>query len=306
MSVLVLGSINTDLVIRGQRLPAPGETVLGGSFFQAQGGKGANQAVAAARLARSPVTFIAAVGDDAFGRAALESLAAENLRTEFIQVVPGEATGMALILVDAEGQNLISVASGANVRLRREVVRDLPESVYTAANVFLVSLESPLDTVFASLHRAKQAGLKTIVNPAPADLAFAGLGGLALVDVLVPNESEAAALTERPVETVEDAIAAGQTLRARGAGACIVTLGARGAAVVEETATVIPPLPVQAVDATAAGDCFCGALAVALSEGRPLVEAARWANQAAALSVSRAGAQPSLPRRGELDQPNER
>ena len=119
MSVLVLGSVNTDLVIRGQRLPAPGETVLGGAFFQAQGGKGANQAVAASRLARSPVTFIAAVGDDAFGRGALDALDKENLRTDFIQVVPGEATGIALILVDSAGQNQISVASGANSRLRR-------------------------------------------------------------------------------------------------------------------------------------------------------------------------------------------
>ncbi len=302
MSILVLGSINTDLVIRGPRLPAPGETVLDGTFFQAPGGKGANQAVAAARLASAPVTFVAAVGDDPFGRAALAALAQENLRTEFVQVVPGVASGIALILVDRQGQNLISVASGANLRLRREVVRDLPDEVFTAARVFLASLEIPLDTVLAALHRAKRAGLTTIVNPAPADLAFRDTGGMEAVDVLVPNESEAAALAERPVETVEDAIAAGQALRARGVRACIVTLGARGAVVVDETTTVIPPVPVQAVDATAAGDCFCGALAVALSEGKSLVEAAHWANQAAAISVGRAGAQPSLPRRREVEQ----
>jgi ribokinase len=300
MSILVLGSINTDLVIRGPRLPVPAETVIGGTFYQVPGGKGANQAVAAARLARSPVTFVAAVGDDAYGAAAREALARENLRTEFIRTVPDEASGVALILVDRHGQNLISVASGANLRLLPEDIEALPGQVFRESRVFLASLETPLETVIFGLERAKRAGLATILNPAPADRALCGPSRLALVDVLVPNEHEAAELAGRAVDSPDSAVEAAWALRRLGARAVIVTLGARGAVVVDEEVTLVPAEPVQAVDTTAAGDCYCGALAVALAEGWPLAAAARWAGRAAALSVGKRGAQPSLPTRAEV------
>jgi ribokinase len=300
-----LGSINTDLVVRGPRLPAPGETVLGGAFYQAPGGKGANQAVAAARLAREPVAFVAAVGDDAFGAAARASLARENLRTEFIRTVPGEASGVALILVDQHGQNLIGVASGANLRLAPADIAALPEQVFRDSRVFLASLETPLETVMCGLERAKRAGLATILNPAPADRALCEPGRLAVVDVLVPNEHEAAELAAQAVDSPKSAIEAARALQRLRARAVIVTLGARGATVVDhdEAVTIVPAEPAEAVDTTAAGDCYCGALAVALAEGFSLVAAARWAGRAAALSVSKRGAQPSLPRRAEVGEP---
>lgn len=303
MSLIVLGSVNADLVIRGPRLPRPGETVLGGDFFQAAGGKGANQAVAAARAGRKPVVFLAAVGADPLGRQALAGLAAEGIDGRWIRVVSPAATGVALILVDPHGENLISVASGANLQLAPSDVDRIPDEVFSGAKVFLANLESPLPTVQRGLARARMSGLRTILNPAPAVPPQEAEPLWRLADVLTPNEHEAATLAGMPVESKESAIAAAKTLQALGAGDVIVTLGSQGCvcALKEAPLVVIPAMPVQAVDATAAGDAFSGALAVALCEGKSLVAAARFATAAAGIAVTRAGAQPSLPRRQEID-----
>ena len=299
--IIVLGSINTDFVIRGPKLPTPGATVLGGQFYQAHGGKGANQAVAAARLARDPVVFIAAIGDDTLGHQTLSQFARENLDCRFVKTVAGQSSGVALILVDYQGENLISVASGANAHLMPEDVDAVPEEVFRFAKVFLTCLESPLETVARGLARAKAAGLTTILNPAPANPAVCRGEILRNVDVITPNEGEAAALTGLGADDHTGAAAAARRLQEMGCRSCVLTLGARGCLVVEEEATWVKGLRVEAVDATAAGDAFNGALAVRLAEGSSLVDAARWANRAAAISVTRPGAQPSLPRREEVE-----
>lgn len=301
-AILVLGSVNVDLVVRGSRLPGPGETVLGGEFYQAAGGKGANQAVAAARLANSPVVFVAAVGDDPLGQPSHDALARENLALDHIRCVTGQSTGVALIMVDQHGENCISVASGANACLTPDDVDRIPESVFRAARVFLACLESPPETVERGLVRARQSGLTTILNPAPASPSIADQGLLPWVDILTPNESEAQCLTGIAVGDAETATAAARQLQTLGCRDVIITLGKQGAVVVDSQGRVtrLDALPVVAVDATAAGDAFNGALAVAIAEDRPLVDAARWATVAAGLSVTRRGAQPSLPSRAEV------
>ncbi len=302
MSIVVLGSINTDLVIRSPSLPRPGETVLGGEFYQAAGGKGANQAVAAARTSREPVIFLAAVGDDEFGRQAFDGLRPENLNLQFIKTVVGQPSGVAMILVEASGQNLISVASGANLHLRPADVNAVPEDVWRTARVFVASLESPLETVLAGLRRAKQSGLTTIINPAPADSEILFVIGLKLIDVLTPNETEAALLTGREVRSTSDAEAAARQLQVAGCSRVIITRGEHGCCVLDgESVTHITAPSVAAIDATAAGDVFNGVLATGLSEGRTLSEAAYWACSAAAISVTRRGAQPSIPSRSEVE-----
>jgi ribokinase len=300
MSILVLGSINTDLVIRSPRIPVPGETVLGGRYFQSPGGKGANQAVAAARAARSPVTFIAAVGDDDFGRAALDNFARENLDCQFIKTVTDQPSGVALIFVDEAGENAISVASGANWHLLPADVDAIPDSAFTPGGVFLCSLECRVETVVRGLQRARAADMTTILNPAPATLEIADPHILSLVDVLTPNEGEAAMLAGMNLATESSTTIAAQ-LRELGCRQVITTLGSQGCLVVGDEVTEIPSIDVTAIDTTAAGDAFNGALAVALSEGRSLPAAASWANGAAALAVTRPGAQPSLATREEID-----
>lgn len=302
MSIIVLGSINTDLVIRSPSLPRPGETILGGEFYRAAGGKGANQAVAAARSSREPVVFLAAVGDDSFGRESLEGLRKENLDTRFLKLVPGQPSGVALILVAADGQNLISVAGGANLHLRPDDIHAVPSNVWQNARVFVACLESPLETVMAGLRRAKQHGLTTIINPAPADREILFAVGLRLIDVFTPNETEAAILTGREVQTAEDAATAARQLQAAGCSRIIITRGEHGCCVLEgDVITHLSAQRVEAVDAVAAGDVFNGALATALAEGRPLLEAAHFAGVAASISVTRRGAQPSIPSRGEIE-----
>ncbi|HEX7449807.1 MAG TPA: ribokinase [Pirellulales bacterium] len=300
--VIVVGSVNTDLVIRAARLPRPGETVLGGEFYESAGGKGANQAVAAARVARQPVLFVAAVGDDAYGRRALENLSQENLDARWVKTVRGAASGVALIIVGHDGENAIAVASGANDALTPGDIDRIGDDAMASAGVWLTSLEIPLETALGGLRRAREAGLITILNPAPAERLRERLDVLRYVDILTPNESEAALLTGVDCSNGERVLEAANRLRQAGCRQCIVTLGAAGCLVVGDAVTEIAGRPVDAVDATAAGDAFNGVLAVGLAEGRTVVEAARWANRAAALAVTRRGAQPSLPRRNEFSE----
>lgn len=299
--IIVLGSVNADLVVRSPKLPAAGETVLGGEFYQAGGGKGANQAVAAARLSPDPVGFIAAVGNDAFGREAIKSFRRENLVTSQIRMLDDQPTGVALIMVDESGENQISVASGANALLTPEHVDAIEESFFSEASVFVACLESPLETVLAGLRRAKAAGLTTVLNPAPANAEIADRVVLELVDVLTPNESEARLISGwDAMDDLEDVCIWCEQLEQRGSRRLIITRGDRGCILKDEAADPCLCAAYQ-VDATAAGDCFNGALAVALARQQPLLEAARFAQASAALSVTKRGAIPSLPTRDEVE-----
>ena len=303
--IIVLGSVNADLVVQSPKLPSAGETVLGGEFYQAGGGKGANQAVAAARLSSEPVGFIAAVGNDAFGREAIKSFKKENLITSQVRMLDGQPTGVALIMVDSGGQNQISVASGANSRLTPETVEAIDESFLADASVFVACLESPLETVVAGLRRAKAAGLTTILNPAPACDEVASQEILELVDVLTPNESEATLISGwDAMDDLEDVCIWCEQLEQRGSRRLIITRGEKGCILKDESADpcLSAAYQVEAIDATAAGDCFNGAVAVALAEGKSLLAATHFAQAASALSVTKRGAIPSLPSRAEVDE----
>jgi ribokinase len=296
--VLVIGSSNTDMILRVARIPKPGETLLGGEFAMCAGGKGANQAVGAAR-AGGAVTFIGRVGQDMFGEQALASLAADGINVEYVVRDRVRPSGVALIFVGNGGQNSIAVASGANARLSPADVRKASRAIRDAS-VVVLQLETPLETVQAAVELAARAGARVILNPAPAQPLPASL--LKRVYVLTPNESEAEILTGVTVNNETGAAKAADKLRAKGAQNVIVTLGARGAFLAGENVRGrIPAYQAKAVDATAAGDVFNGALGVALAEGKSLLDAARFANAAAAISVTRPGAQPSAPRRAEIE-----
>jgi ribokinase len=298
--VVVVGSTNTDMTVRVPRLPAPGETVSGTAFRVTGGGKGANQAVAAAR-AGAPVVFVTALGTDDIGDRAVASLAADGIDLRLSRRVAGAPSGVALILVDDAGENVIAVASGANAELRPEDIAPL-ETLVEAGDVLLVQLEIPLRTVEAAIGVARRRQARLILNPAPArPLPDAVLAGAALI---TPNEHEAAQLTGVGASPGEaDLLArAAAVLHERGVPDVVITLGAAGIYVSSRgTSSRLPAFPVDAVDTTAAGDVFNGALAVALIEGRALADAARFASAAAAISVTRPGAQASAPHRAEID-----
>jgi ribokinase len=297
-NILVVGSSNTDMIIQLDRLPQPGETILGGAFATAPGGKGANQAVGAAR-AGGRVTFIARVGRDVFGDQALEGFRREGIDVRYVARDHAAPSGVALIFVAKDGQNSIAVAGGANRRLSVSDLRRGAQALAGATSL-LTQLETPLKTVQTAVRLAARAGVPVILNPAPAQPLPDGL--LRLVSILTPNETEAELLTGIRVTNERSAAKAAACLRARGVLTVILTLGARGALVAsEEMQTVVPGFKVKAVDTVAAGDIFNGALAVALGEGKPLLEAVRFANAAAAISVTRPGAQPSAPRRREIE-----
>ncbi len=295
--ILVVGSSNTDMIVKAPRLPLPGETILGGEFVTAAGGKGANQAVGAAR-AGGDVTFVARVGDDAFGEQAVAGFVRDRIRTDFVVRDPRHPSGVALIIVGAAGQNSIAVAPGANTRLSPADVKRAGRA-FAAANLLLTQLETPLETVLAATALAAHHGLPVILNPAPARPLPAAL--LRRVSILTPNETEAELLTGIKVTNDAAALRAADKLRARGVAAVVITLGWRGAFVRDaDGGRRVPGFEVKAVDTTAAGDIFNGALAVARAEGRNLDDAVRFANAAAALSVMRLGAQPSAPTRARI------
>ena len=290
--VVVVGSANIDMAARVPHLPGPGETLLGSSLMIVPGGKGANQAVAAARLG-AVVTFIGCVGTDGFGDLMVLNLENEGIRTEYVVRDPDATTGVALITVDEHfGENTIVVAPGANARLSPALL-DMAADAVRDADVLICQLEIPMETVQAALQMARSAHVRTILNPAPAQPLPDGL--LPLVSVLTPNQTEAAQM----LGTDFDPAAAAIHLRKRGAENVVVTLGAAGARLVSGSQnTGLPAFtPAEVVDTTAAGDCFTGALAVALGEGQSLEDAVKFANAAASLSVETKGAQPSLPNR---------
>ena len=296
--IVVVGSSNTDMVIKSEHLPAPGETILGGEFFMNPGGKGANQAVAARRLG-GEVVFVAKVGDDIFGQEAVHGFKNEGINTDYIATDPANPSGVATITVDDRGENCIAVASGANNTLSSADVDDAMEQI-DAADVLLMQLETPIPTVEHVAELGKLQGKTVILNPAPAQALSDEL--LARLDVITPNETEAEILTGIEVKSLEDADRAAQALREKGVGMVVITLGSRGAFVLSETFTgLVPTRKVDAVDTTAAGDTFNGALAVGLAGGKAIEEAVAFANKAATVSVTRLGAQVSAPSLEELE-----
>ncbi len=292
--IVVVGSLNMDLVARTERLPAPGETVRGQSFNTYPGGKGANQAVAAGRLAGSDVSvhMIGRVGEDEFGQSLLQSLQESGVSTDHVPVVPGP-TGNAMIAVEASGENFIIITAGANGTLTAADINRVA-AVLQQAEVVLLQLEVPLPAVERTAAIAAAAGATVILNPAPADQPLpASL--LRNLSILVPNETEACTLAD----TTDPEIAA-QRLLGLGVPTIVLTLGAQGALIMQRSGSAhVPAYPIVPVDTTAAGDAFLGGLAVGLVDGLALNEAVRFAAAAGALAATRAGAQPSLPTREE-------
>jgi ribokinase len=279
-------------------MPEKGETILGGPLHVGAGGKGANQAVAAARLA-ADVTMVVKLGQDAFGDQAEANLINEGVRSDYVFRSRETHTGAALIMVDANGDNMIVVAAGANELLKPEDVEKAHKAI-EEADVLLVQLEIPQETVERAIRMARGAGAIVLLNPAPGRELGADL--LSLVDVLTPNETEAQIITGLPVHTVEDAEAAARALLDRGVGAAVITLGDKGALVVTAADTQrIPGHKVKVVDTTGAGDAFNGALAVALAEGEKLADAVVFANAAAALQVTKLGTAQAMPVRDEVE-----
>lgn len=296
--IVVVGSSNTDLVVRAPTIPTPGETVLGSSFMTAAGGKGANQAVAAARLG-AKVTFVGRTGSDDFGDAALAALERETIDVRLVERDAEAPSGVAFIVVNDAGENAIAVAPGANGRLDEGQVDRSAETI-RRADVLLLQLEIPLSVVRYAAGIAREAGTLVILNPAPAAPLDSEL--LAAVDVLTPNQGEAGMLAGRPVGGLDEARAAARALRAAGPADVVVTLGANGALVEGATDQAhLGGFRVEPVDTTAAGDAFSAALAVRLGRGESVITAARYATRVAAITVTRAGAQPSLPTAEEVE-----
>jgi ribokinase len=296
--VCVVGSSNLDLTFRTSRLPRPGETFIGRDFRTDFGGKGANQAVAAARLGAA-VSFVSKLGRDAFGEQVLRHFRQEGIDTAYVLTDERRPTGVAGILVDDDAHNCIVVVPGANHGLTPEDVRGAAE-VIRAARVLVCQLEVLLETALEAFRIAAAAGVRTLLNPAPAEPLPEEL--LRLTDLCVPNESETEALTGRPVGSLDEVTAAARILLDRGPREVIVTLGGRGALLVSaESVEPVPAYRVEAVDSTGAGDAFLGALAVCLAEGGELRAAVRRAGAVAALSVTRHGAQSSFPTRAEVE-----
>ena len=295
--LLVVGSLNMDLVMRVPRIPEAGETLTGYGFDVLPGGKGANQAVACARLGSS-VEFVGRIGKDAFGNTLRDAMQADGIATEHLTVDPAAATGVAMILVDDAAQNRITLAPGANATLSPACL-DAAQVTIDHAALMVLQLEVPLAVVADAAQRAKRAGCPVLLNPAPAQALPDSLWPL--IDYLVPNESEASLLTGVPVCDPESAAQAARLLLARGVRHVLITLGSQGVvAATPEQIRHLPATPVEAVDTTAAGDTFIGGFAAGLLEGLSLEQAVRLGQAAAALCVTRPGAQPAIPYRAEI------
>lgn len=299
-NIVVIGSSNTDMVVKTSHLPAAGETVLGGEFMMNAGGKGANQAVAAARYGEH-VVFVARVGDDMFGRQTLESLRRDGIDTSCVSVDSDRMSGVALISVNDEGENSIVVASGANMALGREDIDRAAEEI-RRADVVLMQLEVPMTTVEYAAEVAAAAGVPVILNPAPAPAGPLGAGLLSRIDVITPNRSEATRISGIEVTDMASARRAAEAIHAMGTRRVIITLGGEGSLIYDGGEFEhIGATRVEAVDTTAAGDTFNGVLAVGVAEGLSLARAAREASVAAAISVTRMGAQTAAPTRAEVE-----
>lgn len=296
--IVVIGSSNTDMVVKVDHLPRPGETVLGGEFCMAAGGKGANQAVAAAR-AGGRVAFVARVGCDSFGEQAVSGFIEDGIDVSHVSRDSAVPSGVALIMVDNSGENSIAVASGANMLLSPADVSSAGD-VIGKASVVITQLETPLETVRSSAEAALACGAVFILNPAPARELDDNL--LEMVTVITPNETEAELLTGIRVHDAASAQSAAGVLISKGVKTVIITMGKQGAFIMGgDICRHVDGFIVKPVDTTAAGDVFNGALAVALAEGCHMVDAVHFANAAAAISVTRLGAQPSVPARAEID-----
>lgn len=294
--ILVIGSSNTDMTVRSATLPKPGETVLGGDFRIGPGGKGANQAVAA-RLLGGDVTFVCKLGRDMFGEGASKHYESCGLDTSKI-LWSDKPSGVALITVDSKAENSIVVASGANADVTVSDIDSVAE-IIKSSGILLLQLEIPMDAVVRAAEIAFEAGVQVVLNPAPATSLPAEL--LKCVSILIPNETEASAISGIDINNLETASAAAERLKGMGVREVIITMGSRGSMVCDGECTFVPAVKVNAVDTTAAGDTFCGGVCVALSEGKALSEAVKFATAASSIAVQRPGAQDSVPSRCEVD-----
>lgn len=295
--IIVVGSVNMDMVVKTDHIPVPGETMLGGSFFMNPGGKGANQAVSVARLG-GDVLFITKIGDDIFGKQSSQLFDEEGIDTSGLIPDDNSPSGVALITVDKSGENSIVVAPGANANLSPAEVEKVLSNT-SQADIMLMQLEIPMDTVKFAAAYAAARNIPVILNPAPANELASGL--FDLIDIITPNVNEAEMLSGIKVTDTASARKAAEAIHAQGARNVVITMGKMGAVVLEDgNFHAIPAPVVEAVDTTAAGDAFNGALCVALSEGKSLVNAVRFACQAASITVTRMGAQSSMPYRKEL------
>ena len=297
--IVVLGGINMDVVATVERMPEPGETVHGDGFFMAGGGKGANQALAAARLG-AEAHMVGRVGDDDFGRTLLDNMRSAGVDMAGVALDPSNSTGVAVIMVDGEGQNLIAEVYGAN-RASDESQLEAVKRAVEGADALMLQLETPPEVSLAAARHARSLGVRVVWDPAPAaEMPEEGYG---LADFLTPNETEAAELTGIRVTDVSSAQLAAEALLARGAGAAIVKMGYQGVfGATRSEQHYVPPMSVDAVDSVAAGDAFAGGLAVALCEGKSFVEALRFGAAAGALAVTKAGAQDAMPYRREVEE----
>jgi ribokinase len=295
--IIVIGSTNMDMVVKTSHIPVPGETVLGGSFLMNPGGKGANQAVAIARLG-GDATFISKVGNDIFGKQSIQLFDGEGIDTGGLLSDNNNPSGVALITVDEFGENSIAVASGANANLSTKDVENIIKKI-PDAEIFLMQLEIPMETVKFAARYASLNGVKVILNPAPANTLTPELFGM--IDIITPNANEAEMLTGVAVTDMDTARQAAELLHDKGVKNVVITMGKMGAALLQEGKFYsVPALEVEAIDTTAAGDVFNGALSVAIAEGKDLIDAVRFACQAASIAVTRMGAQSSIPYRKEV------
>lgn len=296
--IVVVGSTNTDMVVKAPRIPQPGETIIGGAFFMNPGGKGANQAVAIARLG-GQISFISKIGQDMFGQQSKVRFEEERIDVSYLFSDPECPSGTALITVDENAENCIVVASGANANLKPEDI-DKAKSLIEESDILLMQLEIPLETVEYTARMGSQMNKKVVLNPAPGHFLSSDL--LRHLYLITPNETEAEIITGMEITDLESAVKAAKAIADKGTPNVIITMGSKGALVYSEgKAEFVSAYKVNAIDTTAAGDVFNGALVVALSEGKELLEAVQFAVRASAISVTRLGAQSSAPNRNEVE-----